>query len=111
MSFVLMEDADLRRVTLTGARIKSAVLCNADLWCADLRDASLVNVNLSGANLRGADLRGAVIYSTDGAFQKHKLKGADFRDAKFSRPVYESELAQTLREAGAIIFDEDVPDD
>jgi hypothetical protein len=100
---------DLRDADLSGAVLRSAILCGADLNDADLRYAHLRGADLHGAvlryavlsgadlryaHLRGADLRGAVLRGAvlhgavlrfadlnDADLRYAHLRGADLRDA------------------------------
>ncbi|MFE2719129.1 pentapeptide repeat-containing protein [Streptomyces mirabilis] len=78
---------DLRRASLTGARLDKANFRHANLasaWLVDavLADTRLVNADLRRANLQGAslaraDLRGAHLQDAD--LQRAILRGADLR--------------------------------
>jgi hypothetical protein len=63
--YVGLDDADLSKAHLTGARLVSTSkkefisLKNANLKCAKLSEAILYGADLSGADLSGADLSGA----------------------------------------------------
>jgi uncharacterized protein YjbI with pentapeptide repeats len=51
--------ADLIGANLDGAKLNDSVLAHADLTAACLRDTELMEANLTGAELGGADLSGA----------------------------------------------------
>ena len=78
---------DLRKVDLTGADLRRAVLDRADregadLSKADLRNASLKEANLMKAALDGADLRGAHLVKARlglSNLRGARLDGADLR--------------------------------
>jgi len=76
--------ADLREVTLAGARLGSADLRGADLRKADLADATLGEADLAGAVLDGADLHGADLAAASlraAALGEANLQGALLEDA------------------------------
>ncbi|MFZ5482116.1 MAG: pentapeptide repeat-containing protein [Myxococcota bacterium] len=77
--------ADLSRTRLQGARIRRADLESIDLGTARLNGADLTGSHLPGANLRGADLAEAVLAQTrlnEAADLSHATaQRADFDDA------------------------------
>jgi uncharacterized protein YjbI with pentapeptide repeats len=86
---VNLSGACLRKATFCGANLDGANIKDADLRESDLRDACLSNVNLCGTNLRAANLRRANLNKADlrnaniekadlvGTFL-NKVKGLDY---------------------------------
>lgn len=60
-----LEEADLTDANLYRARLPNADLQQADLMGADLTDADLAGANLRGANLMAADFEGAILTQAD----------------------------------------------
>ena len=74
-----LSGADLRGADLCGANLRVANLRGADLCGANLRVANLSEADLCGANLRVADLRDANLRGAN--LRVANLRGADLRDA------------------------------
>ncbi len=77
-----LRGADLYRADLSGADLRGANLRGADLYRADLSGADLRGADLRGANFRLADLRGADLYRAD--LRLADLVGADLSGADLS---------------------------
>ncbi len=92
LSGMALENINLSRANLRGARLDSAYLYDADFHQADLRGASLVRSGLVGtsfyqANLSGADLERAYLNYSDlssANFTKASLKATKLQDALFT---------------------------
>jgi uncharacterized protein YjbI with pentapeptide repeats len=84
---------NLRRATLSKAKLKDADLSDtdlreADLSYADLRDVDLSDADLRKTNLRNADLREAYLYDADlenASLSKADLRGADLQWAELTK--------------------------
>ncbi len=74
-----LSGANLRGAVLIDAVLRDANLSGANLRRADLRGAVLIDAVLRDANLSGADLRGAVLI--DAVLRDANLSGADLRKA------------------------------
>ena len=95
LSGAYLRDADLCGADLSGADLCGAYLRDADLrgadlrgvdlYGADLRDAYICGADLRDADLRGADLSGAYLSGadlSDADLSDADLRDADLRDAK-----------------------------
>lgn len=71
---------------LSGADLRWARLCEANLEGANLWNANLGGVNLSEANLRGANLRGADLREAN--LRGVVLSGADLTDARLDDTIF-----------------------
>jgi uncharacterized protein YjbI with pentapeptide repeats len=80
---VRLIDADLRRVVLTGARLRSVVFDAADLRNARFGGSALDSVRFEGARLEGASFPHAILVGV--AFTGAGLERASFRDARMGR--------------------------
>ena len=114
-SVVILRDADLREVNLSGTDLSEANLSGADLRDASLRDADLLRTDLSEANLRGADLRdgsdvddpisdaGSLLHDAD-------LSRADLRDAILEGAVLMWADLKDANLRGAVLMRTDLRD-
>ena len=87
---LVLEDAWLLNIDLSGTELnngnfKNADLKDADLRDADLRDADLTAADLRDANLRDADLRDADLTAAD-------LRDANLRDASLGNAEFTNEI-------------------
>jgi uncharacterized protein YjbI with pentapeptide repeats len=93
MRYAILDQANLKKAILQNANLGNASFQHADLEEADLRHVILTKSNFRGANLKKADLREASVelifdfiqqtFTTGANFQNANLLQADLRSTQF----------------------------
>ncbi|MFM2432296.1 MAG: hypothetical protein RLZZ511_3510 [Cyanobacteriota bacterium] len=92
-----LQESDLTNADLSFANLCGADLTDANLKCANLRHAILIDANLTGADLRGIQYEGA------------DFTGAILKDAQLP-PGLLADITPTLRIASDTTIQNPVPD-
>ncbi|NMM43611.1 pentapeptide repeat-containing protein [Rhodospirillaceae bacterium KN72] len=98
---------DLRYENLTGAKIPSAYLPNANfeganLSFSDLSNAYLLGADFSGANLNGASFRGADLTGVN--FSDAKMVAADMRGAIVMKSKFENSMLKSAKLGRSLLW-------
>lgn len=81
-------DVKMISFALSGADLRDADFCEANLKGANLSGADLRGANLKGTNLQSADLRGANLTGVD--LRKTKFKGANLKRANLDETALQT---------------------
>jgi len=106
---VRLADAYLRGAKWAGAKLKRAVLWNADLRDADLREAVLEHAQLTGANLQRANLSHAL--ANDVSAREARFADADMRMIRADRARLGDADLRGARLEGASLVEAEISGD